>query len=137
MPLGNVGALCLKTRPDSWLWCVVDGDVEVLQGRVGAVQREVRIQGVVGKIAAAQGFQGAAAQFHHADADGNVHTGGLLFAEFYRFINPNAFDKPMFTMHFSTDAPLSIKALLYLPVSVRGSFFIITQLHEAEYCDDV
>lgn len=57
--------------------------------------------------------------------------------EFYRFINPNAFDKPMFTMHFSTDAPLSIKALLYFPVSVRGSFFIITQLHEAEYCDDV
>ena len=35
--------------------------------------------------------------------------------EFYRFINPNSFDKPLFTMHFTTDAPLSIKALFYFP----------------------
>ena len=33
---------------------------------------------------------------------------------FYKFIS-NAFDKPMFTIQYSTDAPLMIRTLLYVP----------------------
>ncbi|XP_011630852.1 heat shock protein 75 kDa, mitochondrial [Pogonomyrmex barbatus] len=38
----------------------------------------------------------------------------LQHAEFYRFIG-NCFDSPRFILHYSTDAPLNIKALLYFP----------------------
>ncbi|XP_014233658.1 heat shock protein 75 kDa, mitochondrial [Trichogramma pretiosum] len=41
--------------------------------------------------------------------------------EFYRFIS-NSFDQPRFTMHFSTDVPISIKALLYFPEGKPGLF---------------
>ncbi len=36
------------------------------------------------------------------------------YSEFYKFI-ANAYDEPMFRLHFSSDAPLSINALLYVP----------------------
>ncbi|XP_066592672.1 heat shock protein 75 kDa, mitochondrial [Prorops nasuta] len=41
--------------------------------------------------------------------------------EFYRFIS-NSYDSPRFTLHYSTDVPLSIKALLYFPESKPGLF---------------
>nr|CAD7427495.1 unnamed protein product [Timema monikensis] len=34
--------------------------------------------------------------------------------EFYRFVG-NTFDKPRFTLHYRTDAPLTLRALLYFP----------------------
>ncbi|OZJ03399.1 hypothetical protein BZG36_04011 [Bifiguratus adelaidae] len=34
--------------------------------------------------------------------------------EFYRFV-ANAFDDPQFTLHYKTDAPLNISAILYIP----------------------
>ncbi len=36
------------------------------------------------------------------------------YVEFYKFI-ANAVDEPMFRLHFSTDAPLAINALLFVP----------------------
>ncbi len=36
------------------------------------------------------------------------------YTEFYKFI-ANAYDEPLFRLHFSSDAPLSINALLYVP----------------------
>ncbi|KAK2579813.1 hypothetical protein KPH14_008692 [Odynerus spinipes] len=42
-------------------------------------------------------------------------------AEFYRFIG-NCFDKPKFTLHYKTDVPLSIRALLYFPEEKPGLF---------------
>lgn len=36
------------------------------------------------------------------------------YTEFYKFI-ANAFDEPLSHLHFSTDAPLSIKALVFIP----------------------
>ncbi|WP_368293872.1 molecular chaperone HtpG [Dehalobacter sp. TBBPA1] len=36
------------------------------------------------------------------------------YTEFYKYID-NAFDEPFYRMHFSSDAPLSIKALLFVP----------------------
>ncbi|MEW6378527.1 MAG: molecular chaperone HtpG [bacterium] len=36
------------------------------------------------------------------------------YAEFYRFV-ANAFDDPSYYLHFSADAPLAIKALLFVP----------------------
>jgi molecular chaperone HtpG len=36
------------------------------------------------------------------------------YAEFYKFIG-NAFDDPLFRLHFTTDAPLAINALLFVP----------------------
>ena len=36
------------------------------------------------------------------------------YTEFYKFI-ANAFDEPMSRLHFSADAPLAIKALLFVP----------------------
>lgn len=41
--------------------------------------------------------------------------------EFYRFVN-NSYDEPRFTLHYSTDAPISIKALLYFPQDKPGLF---------------
>lgn len=36
------------------------------------------------------------------------------YTEFYKFV-ANAYDEPLFKLHFSSDAPLSINALLYVP----------------------
>jgi molecular chaperone HtpG len=36
------------------------------------------------------------------------------YTEFYKFI-ANAYDEPMFRMHFSSDAPININALLFVP----------------------
>ncbi|XP_015595087.1 heat shock protein 75 kDa, mitochondrial [Cephus cinctus] len=41
--------------------------------------------------------------------------------EFYRFIG-NSFDAPRFVLHYSTDVPLSIRALLYFPEGKPGLF---------------
>ncbi|XP_055382259.1 heat shock protein 75 kDa, mitochondrial [Condylostylus longicornis] len=41
--------------------------------------------------------------------------------EFYRFIG-NSYDIPRFTLHYKTDAPLSIRALLYFPEGKPGLF---------------
>lgn len=41
--------------------------------------------------------------------------------EFYKFIS-NAYDKPRFTLHYKTDAPLSIRAVLYVPEGKPGLF---------------
>ena len=43
--------------------------------------------------------------------------------DFYRYIS-NAFDKPRFTYHFRTDAPMDIRALFYVPESRPGLIFI-------------
>ncbi|XP_012225826.2 heat shock protein 75 kDa, mitochondrial [Linepithema humile] len=45
----------------------------------------------------------------------------LQHAEFYRFIG-NCIDAPRFILHYSTDVPLSIKALLYFPEDKPGFF---------------
>ncbi|XP_033329171.2 TNF receptor associated protein 1 [Megalopta genalis] len=45
----------------------------------------------------------------------------LQHAEFYRFIG-NCFDSPRFVLHYTTDAPLSIRALLYFPEERPGLF---------------
>ncbi|CAG2062729.1 unnamed protein product, partial [Timema podura] len=41
--------------------------------------------------------------------------------EFYRFVG-NTFDKPRFTLHYRTDAPLTLRALLYFPEGKPGMF---------------
>lgn len=41
--------------------------------------------------------------------------------EFYRFIG-NCYDEPRFILHYSTDAPISIRALLYFPEGKPGLF---------------
>ncbi|CAB3224999.1 unnamed protein product [Arctia plantaginis] len=41
--------------------------------------------------------------------------------EFYRFIS-NSYDKPRFTLHYKTDAPLSIRSVLYVPEGKPGLF---------------
>ncbi|XP_043255835.1 heat shock protein 75 kDa, mitochondrial [Colletes gigas] len=45
----------------------------------------------------------------------------LQHAEFYRFIG-NCFDSPRFILHYTTDVPLSIRALLYFPEEAPGLF---------------
>nr|XP_033329171.1 heat shock protein 75 kDa, mitochondrial [Megalopta genalis] len=45
----------------------------------------------------------------------------LQHAEFYRFIG-NCFDSPRFVLHYTTDVPLSIRALLYFPEERPGLF---------------
>ncbi|XP_076298767.1 TNF receptor associated protein 1 [Lasioglossum baleicum] len=45
----------------------------------------------------------------------------LQHAEFYRFIG-NCFDSPRFILHYTTDVPLSIRALLYFPEERPGLF---------------
>lgn len=42
-------------------------------------------------------------------------------AEFYKFIS-NSYDTPRFTLHYSADVPVSIKALLYFPEGKPGLF---------------
>ncbi|XP_067000223.1 heat shock protein 75 kDa, mitochondrial [Anabrus simplex] len=41
--------------------------------------------------------------------------------EFYRFVG-NSYDRPRFTLHYKTDAPLTIRALLYFPEGKPGLF---------------
>lgn len=41
--------------------------------------------------------------------------------EFYRFIG-NSYDKPRYTLHYKTDAPLSIRSILYVPEGKPGLF---------------
>jgi TNF receptor-associated protein 1 len=41
--------------------------------------------------------------------------------EFYRYVS-NAFDKPRFKLHYRTEAPMDIRALLYIPESRPGMF---------------
>ena len=36
------------------------------------------------------------------------------YTEFYKFIS-NAFDEPLFKLHFQTDAPIDLKALFFFP----------------------
>jgi TNF receptor-associated protein 1 len=36
------------------------------------------------------------------------------YDEFYKYV-ANAYDKPMFTLHFRADAPIDLKCLLYIP----------------------
>lgn len=39
--------------------------------------------------------------------------------EFYRFVS-NSYDRPRFTLHYKTDAPLTLRALLYFPEGKPG-----------------
>jgi hypothetical protein len=39
--------------------------------------------------------------------------------EFYRFIG-TSYDRPRFTLHYKTDAPLTLRALLYFPEGKPG-----------------
>ena len=43
--------------------------------------------------------------------------------EFYRFVG-NSFDRPRFTLHYKTDAPLTLRALLYFPEGKPGKHFL-------------
>jgi molecular chaperone HtpG len=59
------------------------------------------------------------------------------YEEFYRFIG-KAWDKPRFTMHFTSDVPLDIHALLFLPEENPERFgFSATQPGVALYCKRV
>jgi len=40
--------------------------------------------------------------------------------EFFRFVS-NTYDRPRFTLHYKTDAPISIRAVLYFPESKPGN----------------
>lgn len=42
----------------------------------------------------------------------------LQHEEFYRYI-AQAYDKPRFTLHYKTDAPLNISSIFYVPETVR------------------
>jgi len=44
-----------------------------------------------------------------------------LHEDFYRYVS-GSFDKPRFTLHYRTDAPMDIRALLYVPESRPGMF---------------
>jgi len=44
-----------------------------------------------------------------------------LKSTFYRYVS-NAYDKPRFTYHFRAEAPLDIRALLYVPEQRPGLF---------------
>ena len=41
--------------------------------------------------------------------------------EFYRFIS-NAYDTPRFVLHFKSDAPIDVRALIYVPEGKPGLF---------------
>lgn len=41
--------------------------------------------------------------------------------EFYRFIS-NAYDTPRFVLHYKTDAPINVRALIYVPEGKPGLF---------------
>jgi TNF receptor-associated protein 1 len=44
-----------------------------------------------------------------------------MHTEFYRYVG-NTFDIPRYTLHYKTDVPLSIRALLYIPEGKPGLF---------------
>ncbi|XP_075234414.1 TNF receptor associated protein 1 [Lycorma delicatula] len=46
-----------------------------------------------------------------------------MHAEFFRFVS-NSYDRPRFTLHYKTDVPLTIQALLYIPEGKPGLFEI-------------
>lgn len=52
------------------------------------------------------------------------------YTEFYRFVS-NSFDKPRYRLHYRTDAPMAIKALLYVP-TVKPSTLILTDSAKSE-----
>lgn len=52
------------------------------------------------------------------DVTDNLHN------EFYRFIG-GSIDLPRFWLHYKTDAPISIRALLYFPDSKPGKILPI------------
>lgn len=41
--------------------------------------------------------------------------------EFYRFVG-SAYDKPRFTLHYRTDAPLDLRCVLYVPEGKPGVY---------------
>lgn len=41
--------------------------------------------------------------------------------EFYRFIS-DSYDRPRFVLHYKTDVPLNVRALLYIPEGKPGLF---------------
>jgi hypothetical protein len=45
--------------------------------------------------------------------------------EFYRFIG-TSYDRPRFTLHYKTDAPLTLRALLYFPEGKPGMQILVT-----------
>jgi TNF receptor-associated protein 1 len=45
----------------------------------------------------------------------------VMHDEFYRFV-ANAYDRPRFVLHYKTDAPLNVRALLYIPEGKPGLF---------------
>lgn len=40
--------------------------------------------------------------------------------EFYRYV-AQAYDKPRYTLHYRTDAPLNIRSIFYVPDAVRNT----------------
>lgn len=56
-----------------------------------------------------------------------------MHCEFYRFI-ANSFDKPRFILHYKTDAPLTIQALLYIPESKPGKLKVFLFFFFFFYC---
>ena len=49
--------------------------------------------------------------------------------EFYRFV-ANAYDRPRFVLHYKTDAPINVRALLYVPEGKPGLFEMSPQSSE-------
>lgn len=49
-------------------------------------------------------------------------------SEFYQFIS-NSLDKPRFVMHYSSDAPLTIRALFYFPSTKPRKFLLILVIY--------
>jgi molecular chaperone HtpG len=59
------------------------------------------------------------------------------YTEFYKF-QANAFDEPLFTLHFSADAPLTIHSLLFVPKTNRERMGMGKQdLEVSLYCKKV
>lgn len=46
-------------------------------------------------------------------------VGDWQHTEFYHFI-AHAYDEPRYTLHYKTDAPLSIRSIFYVPGLVSG-----------------
>lgn len=49
--------------------------------------------------------------------------------EFYRFVG-SAYDKPRFTLHYRTDAPIDLRCVLYVPEGKPGEcVYVFTCLY--------
>ncbi|KAK2712367.1 hypothetical protein QYM36_011152 [Artemia franciscana] len=61
-----------------------------------------------------------------------------MHTDFYRFV-ANSFDRPRFTLHYKTDAPINVRALLYIPESKPGLFDMSreTETSVSLYCRKV